>query len=139
MLNTAKIIVGSSDPYPAGLERERWECWQAAWNAARPQPELEPDGGNFYKPHKMMVHSGKFWRCAHGHTGLDGIKCHECKNPNEVMVSRKEVTALCEAIEDEAVDRTNQHSIGYSRGRTLTAKQIRRCLYDGSITTNRED
>lgn len=35
MLNVAKIVVGSTDPYPAGLERDHWECWQAAWNAAR--------------------------------------------------------------------------------------------------------
>ena len=30
MVNTAKIIVGSTDPYPAGLERDYWRVWQAA-------------------------------------------------------------------------------------------------------------
>lgn len=29
MLNTAKIALGSSDPYPAGLERDYWRVWQA--------------------------------------------------------------------------------------------------------------
>lgn len=29
---------------------------------------LEPDGGNVYRPHKLMVTSGQFWRCAHGLT-----------------------------------------------------------------------
>lgn len=33
---------------------------------------LEPDGGNVYRPHKLMITSGQFWRCAHGRTGLDG-------------------------------------------------------------------
>ena len=34
MLHTEKIIVGSSDSYPAGLERERWRVWQAATERA---------------------------------------------------------------------------------------------------------
>lgn len=29
MVNEAKIIVGSTDPYPAGLERDFWRVWQA--------------------------------------------------------------------------------------------------------------
>jgi len=36
MTNTAKIIVGSSDPYPAGLERDYWRVWQAALAARQP-------------------------------------------------------------------------------------------------------
>lgn len=27
-----------------------------------------PNGGCYYRPHVMMVHSGHFWRCAHGLT-----------------------------------------------------------------------
>lgn len=30
MTDTAKIIVGSGDPYTAGLERDYWRVWQAA-------------------------------------------------------------------------------------------------------------
>lgn len=29
MLNVKKCIVGSKDPYPAGIEREAWETWEA--------------------------------------------------------------------------------------------------------------
>lgn len=43
---------------------------------------LEPDGGNFYRPHPLLIHSGRFWRCAHGITGLSGdlseVGCFEC-------------------------------------------------------------
>src|SRR5258708_1127815 len=35
MIDTAKIIIGSQDPYPAGLERDFWRVWQAAWRAGR--------------------------------------------------------------------------------------------------------
>lgn len=31
---------------------------------------LEPTGGNLYRPHKFMVSSGEFWRCKHGTTGF---------------------------------------------------------------------
>lgn len=31
MTNEAKIAVGSTDPYPAGLERSYWRVWQAAF------------------------------------------------------------------------------------------------------------
>lgn len=44
---------------------------------------LEPNGGNLYHPHRMMVDSGTFWRCAHGNTGYDGntkfVGCDGCK------------------------------------------------------------
>jgi len=40
---------------------------------------LEPDGGNLYKPHPLMVHSGQFWRCAHGWTGfIEGLHWEGC-------------------------------------------------------------
>jgi hypothetical protein len=43
---------------------------------------LEPDGGNLYRPHPFMVHSGQFWRCAHGTTGfaknMEWAGCAEC-------------------------------------------------------------
>ena len=44
---------------------------------------LEPDGGNLYKPHSLMVNSGQFWRCRHGSTGFGaGLRwdgCAECE------------------------------------------------------------
>ena len=30
MVEDYKCVVGSSDPYPAGIERDMWKCWQAA-------------------------------------------------------------------------------------------------------------
>lgn len=38
---------------------------------------MEPNGGNFYKPHMLMVTSGEFWRCKHGLTSLHSTK-HNC-------------------------------------------------------------
>ncbi|WP_312708647.1 hypothetical protein [Stenotrophomonas sp.] len=46
MTDTAKIIVGSNDPYPAGLERDYWRVWQAALAATGKQQvgeEVEDD------------------------------------------------------------------------------------------------
>lgn len=43
MTNEAKIIVGSSDPYPAGLERQYWRVWQAAWNRRAPVERQAPE------------------------------------------------------------------------------------------------
>lgn len=43
---------------------------------------LEPDGGNLYRAHPLLIHSGRFWRCAHGSTGFcDGMAwlgCDDC-------------------------------------------------------------
>jgi hypothetical protein len=43
---------------------------------------MEQNGGNFYKPHYLMIDGGTFWRCKHGITGLNGnlekIGCKEC-------------------------------------------------------------
>ena len=43
---------------------------------------MEPEGGNFYRPHPLQINSGTFWRCEHGRTGLDGdlnyIGCKDC-------------------------------------------------------------
>lgn len=39
MINEAKIIIGSKDPYPAGLEQQYWKVWQAALSHS--QPDLE--------------------------------------------------------------------------------------------------
>jgi len=35
MTEEAKCIVGSADPYPAGIERRNRKIWNAAWRAAR--------------------------------------------------------------------------------------------------------
>lgn len=40
MCDVAKVIVGSADPYPAGIERDYWRVWQAAWNT-RPKASEE--------------------------------------------------------------------------------------------------
>ena len=47
---------------------------------------LEPDGGNLYRIHPLMVHSGQFWRCRHGVTGYAAdwswIGCEPCRQEN---------------------------------------------------------
>jgi len=44
---------------------------------------MEPNGGNLYKPHTLQIDSGTFWRCKHGLTGYkEGLKwvgCMDCK------------------------------------------------------------
>lgn len=53
---------------------------------------LEPNGGNLYKAHKLMVHSGQFWRCKHGITGFaDGMQwvgCSECEKDDPDAFAR---------------------------------------------------
>lgn len=42
--------------------------------------QLEPDGGNLYRPHPFLARSGQFWRCEHGTTGFaKGMKWKGCK------------------------------------------------------------
>lgn len=44
-------------------------------------PEPEQNGGNVYRPHRLMVSSAEFWRCRHGSTGIQNaefIGCNEC-------------------------------------------------------------
>jgi hypothetical protein len=57
------------------------------------EPQLEPNGGNVYRPHKLQISSGQFWRCAHGNTGFDfGMKwvgCEQCKDDDPVAYSKK--------------------------------------------------
>ena len=43
MVNKAKIIIGSSDPYPKGLERDYWNVWQAATAVERERAALVCD------------------------------------------------------------------------------------------------
>jgi hypothetical protein len=35
MIEKAKIIIGSNDPYPKGLERDYWKVWQASSKVAQ--------------------------------------------------------------------------------------------------------
>jgi len=41
---------------------------------------LEPNGGNFYRPHTLQIHSGRFWRCKHGVAGWND--CWRCALSN---------------------------------------------------------
>ncbi|WP_024873099.1 DUF551 domain-containing protein [Tolumonas lignilytica] len=43
MVNVAKIIVGSTHPYPARLERDYWKVWQAAYRAGQAASFSLPD------------------------------------------------------------------------------------------------
>lgn len=40
--------------------------------------EANPDGGCFYLPHPVQVHSGRYWRCAHGQNGFWAKACWQC-------------------------------------------------------------
>lgn len=54
--------------------------------------DLEPDGGNFYKPHMLQIDSGTFWRCKHGRTGMKNWMeyegCTQCalENPKAYFI-----------------------------------------------------
>ena len=43
MTEDLKCAVGSPDPYPAGIERDMWRCWQAATNSRIEGLEIERD------------------------------------------------------------------------------------------------
>lgn len=60
-----------------GHQVRRFHGWNWCRRCARVAPEegapvdgWEPNGGNLYRPHRLMVGQGKFWRCAHGNTGI---------------------------------------------------------------------
>lgn len=48
---------------------------------------LEPNGGCFYRPHMVMVNSGQFWRCKHGHTYIKR-NCIRCAISHPVAAFR---------------------------------------------------
>lgn len=56
---------------------------------------INPDGGNLYDPHPLQIHSGRFWRCAHGRTGFKTWQewegCEECRlaNPSKAAEFEK--------------------------------------------------
>lgn len=55
---------------------------------------LEPDRGNVYRPHKLMITSGKIWRCRHGLTGYDGdlyfVGCPDCQKDMTAQTMTRE-------------------------------------------------
>lgn len=57
-----------------------------------PLPGMEPNGGNLYKPHHLMVNSGTFWHCKHGTTGWDAnwefLGCEECRKDDPEAFSK---------------------------------------------------
>lgn len=64
----------------------------------------EPHGGNLYKPHALMVNSGKFWRCAHGSTGYgkgkDGPTWRGCIECAELMIDELRATVATKQREE---------------------------------------
>lgn len=40
--------------------------------------DLEPNEGNYFKPSVLMIHSGQFWRCAHGFSKMGTYECRKC-------------------------------------------------------------
>jgi len=48
------------------MEEDWVEVFRKNQEACREALAANPDGGIFYKSHPFMVHSGQFWRCAHG-------------------------------------------------------------------------
>lgn len=35
MVEDEKCVIGSSDPYAAGIERRNWSAWQRIWKARK--------------------------------------------------------------------------------------------------------
>ena len=47
---------------------------------------------NLYDPHPMMIDSGTFWRCDHGHTGLmEGGDCAKCLEAKLFDIETEEI------------------------------------------------
>jgi len=57
------------------LDREQLARMEQTWRENRLALRLNPDGGCMYQPHPMMVHSGRFWRCAHRRCEPPCIRC----------------------------------------------------------------
>jgi hypothetical protein len=57
-------------------------CEESPFAPKKERTDLEPPGGNLYRPHYLQIDSGTFWRCAHGHTGIGedvhSAICWEC-------------------------------------------------------------
>jgi hypothetical protein len=66
----------------------------------------EPCGGNLYKPHALMVHSGKFWRCSHGSTGYgrgkDGPTWKGCIECAELLIDELRGEMKVKPTDEEA-------------------------------------
>lgn len=124
MVDVAKIIVGSTDPYPAGLERDYRQVWLAAIEWSRSQPSAckgIPNPGCDY-----------FAQC--------GTICNKCGriHQNHLLVSQPSAQAEAEVFgepteydqEREAlVKRVGQCCTGldpYCAGGCLVEKAIRR-------------
>ena len=76
---------------------------------------LEPDGGNLYRPHPMMIHSGRFWRCAHDTTGfatgMVWVGCDACAAADPAAFAawhRTDATTTAAAI-GEQMEKEQQH------------------------------
>lgn len=81
MRDELKVIVGSADPYPAGLERDYWRVWQAAWNRRSPSPGGQTEAASsewgaiaeqtvpMRKAEHVLADLGIYA----GHTGLRGL------------------------------------------------------------------
>lgn len=39
---------------------------------------LEPNGGNLYRPHIVLIKSGQYWKCQHGKTGIGQCAIVQC-------------------------------------------------------------
>lgn len=81
------------------------DCWPYAPRVER--TDLEPPGGNLYRPHYLQIDSGTFWRCAHGFTGISTSDTHipicwECavEEPGRAIVWHGEDKISKEAIEN---------------------------------------
>jgi hypothetical protein len=49
---------------------------------------LNPNGGIYYLPHPLQVHSGLFWRCAHGRNSFWSRWCPRCAVRHPVLAAR---------------------------------------------------
>lgn len=60
--------------------------------------EAEPNGGNVYRTHPLLITSGQFWRCKHGSTGHGEsglwVGCGDCAADDSVSAATFEAVRL---------------------------------------------
>lgn len=82
----------------------------AAAEEATAAESYEPTGGNIYRPHRVMVDPGTFWRCAHGLTTLSeeflAKGCPSCaaEDPVAFRASHGKTATAAESVTLPALD-----------------------------------
>lgn len=138
-LNFADLSVRAAWQDRAWAILKKWRAVASSDPAPRDQvaeedQHREPPGGNFYRPHTLMIDSSTFWRCKHGITGLgkDQDECKDCAaddpaayrswhglpdpapaHPVEPGLAAQEVERLRKALENLLFCLESKHRLQY--------------------------